>query len=101
MVVLTIVAVLVAMAATAGSAMAQNDDKAAKRAAKQANKQASRAAKQANKQAQNIQNPGPANAGTQKALPSSGGISAGNIALLGAGALMVGGGLLVHRVARQ
>lgn len=96
-VVLTIVAVVVAMAATASPAIAQNPNKAAKQAAKQAN----RAAKQANRQAQNIQNPGPASAGAQKALPSSGGIPLGNVVLLGTGAMMVGGGLLVHRAARR
>lgn len=94
------------MAAAAGPGMAQTDKKAAKQAAKQAN----RAAKQANKQAQRMQNaPGNGgvqnavqdNSGAQKALPSSGGIPVGNVALLGAGALMIGGGLLVHRAARR
>jgi sensor histidine kinase regulating citrate/malate metabolism len=43
MVILTIVAVLVAMAATAGPVLAQTDDKAAKRAAKRTLKQAQKA----------------------------------------------------------
>src|SRR4051794_15954599 len=97
-VVLTMIAVIVAAAAV--PAMAQNADKAAKKAAKQANKQAQNAAVPAGAASPNA---APASGGAQqKALPSSGGMSAGNVALLGAGALLVGGGVLVHRkTARQ
>jgi type II secretory pathway pseudopilin PulG len=91
-VVLMVLAVMVA--ATAAPAMAQDANKAAK----QADKQANRAAKQANKQAQGIRKAPPANSGTQKMLPSSGGIPAGTVALLGAGILLVGGGLLARRL---
>ena len=87
-VVLTVIVVVVAVAAV--PAMAQNADKAAKKAAKQAQK----AAVPAGGAGPNV---APANVGAQKALPSSGGMSAGNIALLGAGTLLVGGGVLLHR----
>ena len=89
MLVLMIVAVVVAMGATAGPAVAQVEDKAARaakkaeRAAKQGLK-AERAAKQA-----------------KKALPATGGIPAGTVALLGSGTLIVGGGLVVHRAVRR
>ena len=89
MLVLMIVAVVVAMAATAGPAVAQVEDKAARAA-----KKAERAAKQAERAA-------PADASAKKELPASGGISAGTIALLGSGALAVGGGLVVHRAVRR
>jgi hypothetical protein len=95
-VVLTVIAAMVAMAAV--PAMAQNADKAAKKAAKQANKQAQNVAVPAGGASPNA---APANVGTQKALPSSGGMSAGNVALLGAGALLVGGGVLLHRTAAR
>ena len=91
-VVVTVIAVMVAMAAV--PAMAQNADKAAKKAAKQAARQAQKAAVPAGGAGPNA---APANVGAQKALPSSGGMSAGNIALLGAGTLLVGGGVLLHR----
>lgn len=98
-VVLMMIAVVVAMAATAGPALAQLDDKAAKRAAKQAEK---KAAKKAAKQAQKAQNPAPpANTGgQQKALPASGGPVV-DLGLLGAGVLLVGGGLVAVRVVRR
>ena len=35
--------------------------------------------------------------GTQQALPSIGDMPVGNIALLGAGALLVGGGMLLYK----
>ncbi len=84
MVVLMIAAVVVAIVATAGPAMAQ-DPKAERKAARQAAKQAQKA-----------QNPG-----AQKQLPSTGGIPAGSVALLGTGALLVGGGLVVRRAVRR
>ncbi len=92
-VVLAAVAVMVATVAV--PAMAQNADKAADRAA-------NKAARQAEKQAQKAataesSNVAPASGGTQKALPSSGGMPAGNIALLAAGALLVGGGVLLYK----
>ena len=91
---LMIVAVVVAMAATAGPAMAQVEDRAAARAAKKAERQAARAAQKAQKVA-------PAEASAKKALPATGGIPAGTVALLGSGALIVGGGLVVHRAVRR
>ena len=97
MVVLMIAAVMVAIVATAGPAMAQVEDKAAARAAKKADRQAARAAKQAQK----AQNPGAQKAEAQKQLPATGGISAGSVALLGTGALLVGGGLVVRRAVRH
>jgi LPXTG-motif cell wall-anchored protein len=75
-----ITAVVVAIVATAGPAMAQ-DPKAERKAARKAARQAEKA-----------QNPG-----AQKQLPSTGGITAGSVALLGTGALLVGGGLVVRR----
>ena len=97
MLVLMTVAVVVATAATAGPAMAQAEDKAAARAAKKADRQAARAAKQAQK----AQNPGGQKAEAQKQLPATGGIAAGSVALLGTGALLVGGGLVVRRAVRH
>ncbi len=99
MLVLMIVAVVVAMAATAGPAMAQVNDKAAARAAKKADRQAARAAKQGQKAAP--QKAAPADASAKKELPDTGGIPAGTVALLGSGALIVGGGLVVHRAVRR
>ena len=83
-VVLMIAAFVVAMVATAGPAMAQ-DPKAERKAARKAARQEQKA-----------QNPG-----AQKQLPATGGIPAGNVALLGTGALLVGGGLVVHRAVRH
>jgi hypothetical protein len=78
MVVLMIAAVVVAIVATAGPAMAQ-DPKAERKAARQAAKQAQKAQ-----------------------LPKSGGIPI-DASLLGlsAGALLVGGGLVVRRAVRR
>jgi type II secretory pathway pseudopilin PulG len=89
MVVLMIAAVVVAVVATAGPAMAQ-DPKAERKAER-------KAARQAAKQAQKAQNPG-----AQKQLPKSGGIPI-DASLLGlsAGALLVGGGLVVRRAVRR
>jgi hypothetical protein len=101
MVILTIVAVLVAMAATAGPVLAQTDDKAAKRAAKQANKQAQGMQQKSAPANDGMQKSVPASGGAQKALPASGGTPVGTIALLGAGVLLVGGGLVAVRVARR
>ena len=89
MVVLMIAAVMVATVATAGPAMAQVEDKAAAKAAKKAERKAAR-------QAQRAQNPG-----AQKQLPATGGIAAGSVAVLGTGALLVGGGLVVRRAVRR
>ena len=86
--VLAVIIVVVAVAAV--PAIAQNADKAANKAAKQAN----RAAKQEQKAVAPAED-------KQKALPQSGGASAGNIALLGTGALLVGGGVLLHRTAAR
>ena len=88
MVVLMIAAVMIVIVATAGPAMAQ-DPKAERKAER-------KAARQAAKQAQKAQNPG-----TQKQLPATGGISAGSVALVGTGALLVGGGLVVRRAVRH
>jgi hypothetical protein len=85
LVILMITAVVVAIVATAGPAMAQ-DPKAERKAARQAAKQAQKA-----------QNPG-----AQKQLPKSGGIPIDPSLLgLGAGALLVGGGLVVRRAVRR
>lgn len=81
------VAVMVATAAV--PAMAQNADKAARLA----EKQAQRAAKAEGASS----NAAPATGGAQKALPSSGGMPAGNIALLDASALPAGGGILLYK----
>jgi LPXTG-motif cell wall-anchored protein len=98
MVVLMVAAVMVAIAATAGPAMAQDpkaERKAERKAAKQAAKQAKRAQNPGGK------NPGAQNPEAQKQLPATGGISAGSVALLGTGALLVGGGLVVRRAVRH
>ncbi len=85
---------VVMLVAVAGPAMAQ-DDKAAKKAARQAE----RAAKKA-------QDPTPAqkatpaaNDASKKALPATGGPVA-NLALLG-GSLIVGGGIVAIRISRR
>ena len=94
-VVLAAVAVMVATAAV--PAMAQNADKAANRAANKAAKQAEKQAQKAATAGGASSNVAPASEGTQKALPSSGGMPADNIALLGAGALVAGGGILLYK----
>jgi hypothetical protein len=91
MMILAVAAVMLAV--VAAPAMAQGDDKAAKRAAK-------RAAKQEQKAAPAQGGAVPNNAFAQKALPSSGGMPVGNVALLGTGVLLVGGGLVAHRLVR-
>lgn len=101
--ILAVAAVMLAVAAV--PAIAQTDDKAAKRAAKKAAKQEQRVqntapAKGGVQKAVPAQEAVPDNAFAQKALPSSGGTSAGNVALLGTGVLLVGGGLLVRRLVR-
>jgi LPXTG-motif cell wall-anchored protein len=98
MVVLMVAAVMVAIAATAGPAMAQ-DPKAERKAERKAAKQAAKQAKRA--QNPGAQNPGAQNPEAQKQLPATGGISAGSVALLGTGALLVGGGLVVSRAVRN
>ncbi len=90
-------AVAVMVATVAVPAMAQNADKAANRAANKAARQAEKQAQRAAKAGNASSNVAPASEGTQKALPSSGGMPAGNIALLGAGALLVGGGILLSK----
>jgi LPXTG-motif cell wall-anchored protein len=94
MVVLMVAAVMVAIAATAGPAMAQ-DPKAERKAERKAAKQAAKQAKRA--QNPGAKNPGAQNPEAQKQLPATGGISAGSVALLGTGVLLVGGGLVVRR----
>ena len=98
MVVLMVAAVMVAIAATAGPAMAQ-DPKAERKAERKAAKQAAKQAKRA--QNPGAKNPGAQNPEAQKQLPATGGISAGSVALLGTGALLVGGGLVVRRAVRR
>lgn len=92
-----VAAVMVAIAATAGPAMAQ-DPKAERKAERKAAKQAAKQAKRA--QNPGAKNPGAQNPEAQKQLPATGGISAGSVALLGTGALLVGGGLVVRRAVR-
>ena len=93
-----VAAVMVAIAATAGPAMAQ-DPKAERKAERKAAKQAAKQAKRA--QNPGAKNPGAQNPEAQKQLPATGGISAGSVALLGTGALLVGGGLVVCRAVRN
>ena len=102
-VILTVAAVMLAVAAA--PAMAQND-KAAQRAANKAAKQEQRAQNRAAKGG-GVQKAAPTQGGAvpddafaQKALPSSGGMPAGSVALLGTGVLLVGGGLVVRRMVR-
>lgn len=101
--ILVVAAVMLAVAAA--PAMAQND-KAAQRAANKAAKQEQRAQNRAAKGG-GVQKAAPAQGGAvpddafaQKALPSSGGMPAGSVALLGTGVLLVGGGLVVRRMVR-
>ena len=102
--ILAVAAVMLAVAAV--PAMAQGDDKAANRAAKRAAKQEQRAQNRAPADGGGVQKAAPAqgavpdDAFAQKALPSSGGTPASNVALLGAGVLLVGGGLVVRRLVR-
>ena len=93
-----VAAVMVAITATAGPAMAQ-DPKAERKAERKAAKQAAKQAKRA--QNPGAKNPGAQNPEAQKQLPATGGISAGSVALLGTGALLVGGGLVVRRAVRH
>ena len=86
MMVLMVAAIVVAMVAIAGPAMAQ-DPKAERKAARKAARQAEKAP-----------NPG---AQKQQQLPATGGIPAGSVALLGTGVLLVGGGLVVRRAVRR
>lgn len=93
------------IAVAAAPAMAQND-KAAQRAANKAAKQEQRAQNRAAKGG-GVQKAAPAQGGAvpddafaQKALPSSGGMPAGSVALLGTGVLLVGGGLVARRMVR-
>lgn len=72
-----------------GRLIAQADDKAAKKAARQAWKAA--------KQVQHTQNATPAQRTARKQLPASGGFLSGNVALLGLGVstLIASGGLFL------
>ena len=74
------------VATVAVPAIAQN-------AAKAATKVANKAARQAKSRRREAAKAGD----TQKTLSSGGGMPAGNIALLGAGALLVGGGILLYK----
>ena len=101
--ILAVAAVMLTVAAA--PAMAQND-KAAQRAANKAAKQEQRAQNRAAKGG-GVQKAAPAqgvavpdDAFAQKALPSSGGMPAGSVALLGTGVLLVCGGLVVRRMVR-
>jgi hypothetical protein len=101
--ILAVAAVMLAVAAA--PAMAQND-KAAQRAANKAAKQEQRAQNRAAK-GSGVQKAAPAQGGAvpdgafaQKALPSSGGMPAGSVALLGTGVLLVVGGLVARRMVR-
>jgi LPXTG-motif cell wall-anchored protein len=101
--ILAVAAVMLTVAAA--PAMAQND-KAAQRAANKAAKQEQRAQNRAAKGG-GVQKAAPAQGGAvpddafaQKALPSSGGMPAGSVALLGTGVLLVGGGLVARRRVR-
>ncbi len=99
-----VVAVMVASAIPAlgqtseggnGGLVAQVDDKAAKKAARQAARQEQKAAKQAQKSQSSSAPQAQDDTAQKKQLPATGGPLAANVALLGlgAGALVVGGGL--------
>jgi hypothetical protein len=77
-----------------GGLVAQVDDKAAKKAARQAARQEQKAAKQAQK-SQSSSAPQAQDTAQKKQLPATGGPLAANVAFLGlgAGTLVVGGGL--------
>ena len=79
-----LVAILMLMVA-AVPVMAQGDDKAARKAARQT-------AKAQKAQAKDV---------PKKATPSTGGTPIDSVALLGLGTLLVGGGLVAVRVARR
>jgi hypothetical protein len=78
---------VVMLVAVAVPVMAQGADKAARKAEKQAQK--------AEKQAQKT------DSAPKKATPETGGFSLGSVALLGGGALLVGGGLITLRATRR
>ena len=78
---------VVMLVAVAVPVMAQGVDKAARKAEKQAQK----AGKQAPK----------TDSAPKKATPETGGFSLGSVALLGGGALLVGGGLITLRATRR
>ena len=100
--ILAVAAVMLTLAAA--PAMAQNDkaaQRAANKAAKQEQRAQNRAAKGAVQKAALAQGRAvPDDAFAQKALPSSGGMPVGNAALLGAGVLLVGSGLVARRMVR-
>jgi LPXTG-motif cell wall-anchored protein len=81
--VLMVAALMLVVAAV--PVMAQGDDKAARKAARQAEKAQKAQAKDTPK----------------KATPSTGGTPVGSVALLGVGTLLVGGGLVAVRIARR
>jgi len=91
-VVLTVAIVMLVTVAV--PAMAQGDDKAARKAEKQAQK-AEKQAQKAGKQAPKT------DSAPKKATPETGGFSLGSVALLGGGALLVGGGLITLRATRR
>lgn len=100
--ILAVAAVMLAVAAA--PAMAQNDkaaQRAANKAAKQEQRAQNRAAKGGVQKAALAQGRAvPDDAFAQKALPPSGGMPAGSVALLGTGVLLVGGGLVARRMVR-
>ncbi len=81
---LVLMVAIVMLVAVAVPAMAQGDDKAARKAAKQEQKKAQKS-----------------DSGPKKATPETGGLAPVDAALLGVGVLLVGGGLVAYRIARR
>ena len=93
-----IIAVSIVVSVVAVPAMAQKQNKGAKRAARAAQR-AQVAPGGAG--GGGMQDPQGAYGGQPKALPGSGGVPVDSVALLGAGTVLVRGGVLAHRAVRR